>query len=746
MGTMRELDNLVTRDGRTKSLGESATGLDGNAVEVKVSLREQIQQKLYDKLEDMKEGERTVDLWRMGNAERATWLSKMQGLLRTFDEFIEPIYTATNDWSSTLHLPIVYTACKTMHARFLAALMGIDPPFTAKARQAANVDRASLIQELMRYALSSWANENKGIEKEIDNWLWRWVTAGSGILKVRWHRRFERYMDVVEDMVTTDYVTAPDENGNPITIPIQRKVEREEEVLAEVFNGPMIEAVPVETVLIIGGKGDPQAADDVIESLYMTASELWTLADQGVFNKDAVKEAIEAGEDYMDSEQVNQLQSQMSLTSGTGSMSNPSDTQRYQILERYSRLDVDGSGIASEVIMWVHVNTGRILRATYLRRVMQAGLRPYFKIDFHQREGQVYGVGLPELLYSISQEVDAIHNMRMDFGLISSIPFGFYRSTSSMKTEKMPLEPGVMIPVDNPQTDVYFPQIGNRSGFLQNEEQMLYQTMERMTSISDLSLGVIGGQGAARTATGARALLGESNANLDVYLRRMNRGWRGCIQYVFKTLQQRLPDGFTFRVFGDDGNEFFETIRTKAAIAGDYDFELEANSANSNKAIQIETANNIYATILNPLLIQLGIVGPVEVFNALKNKMQVEGTKNFTAFIRKPNGQMRIYEPQEIANSILAGVDIKLGPEQDLQGFIEYFNYILDNDEILGQFNESQTVTLARKAQEAAAMMEAVQAQQAQLANQQQMSMNASAASSPTPQGAGASASQGPPQ
>lgn len=745
MGTMRELDQQVITDGRSKTLGESAIDQNGQAVEVKVPLREQVQSKLFDRLKEMKEGDRTVDLWQMGNAERSGWLTKQQGLLRTFDEFIEPIRESTTDWSSNLHLPTVYTACKTMHARFLAALMGIDPPFTVKARQAANVDRAQLIQELMRYTLSSWVNENKGVERELDNWLWRWVTAGSGILKSRWHRRFERYVDVVEEMVTTDYVSAPGEDGNTITIPIQEKIEREEEVLSEVFNGPVVEAIPVEDVLIIGGKGDPQAADDVIQSIYMTASELWSLADQKVFNREAVEKAINSGEDYVDAEQVNMLKSLMSNSSGTGNVANPTDSQKYQILERYARLDVDGSGIAAEVIIWVHVQTAQILRATYLRRVMKAGLRPFFKIDFHQREGQTYGVGLPELLFSIAEEVDAIHNLRMDFGTISSIPFGFYRASSSMKTEKFPLEPGTLIPLDNPQTDVYFPQIGNRSGFLQNEEQMLYQTMERMTSISDLSLGVIGGQGAARTATGARALLGESNANLDVYLRRMNRGWKSCIQYVFKMLQQRLPAGFTFRVLGDDGSEFFETIRTTAAVSGDYDFELEANSANSNKAIQIEQANNVVATIMNPLLFQLGVVSPIEVYNALKTKLQVEGIKDFSRYIRKPQGQMRLYTPEEIANSILAGVDVKLGPEQDLQGFIDYFNYVVDHDEILGQYNEAQTITLARKAQEAQAMMEAVAQQQAQLANQQQMSINASAASSPTPQGAGASAAQGAP-
>lgn len=737
MGSMRNEDNKIVQEGRSGSLGDVATSMDGKQVAVKVPLREQVVDKLYNKLIEMNEGQRTTELWNIGNSERADWLGKMQGLLKTFDEFVTPIYDATNDWSSTLHLPTVYTACKTMHARFLAALMGIDPPFNAKARQAHNVERATLIQELMRYTFSTWMNEHKGVEAEADTWIWRWVTAGSGMLKARWHRRFVKFVDVVEGQEVVGGATVPDEQGNPVIQPIYQPFEREQEVVQEVFSGPMLENVPIEDVLLIGGNGDPQAADDVIQSMYMTGSELWSLVDQGLFKRDAVEKVIASGEDYQQNEYTNLLKASMAASSGTGSLDSVVDAKRYQILERYARLDIDGSGIASELILWVHQQSGEILRATYLHRVNKAGLRPFFKIDFHRREGQDYGVGLPELMYSVSREIDAIHNMRMDFGLISSIPFGFYRATSSMKDERMPLEPGVMIPLDNPQADVFFPQIGNRTGFLQNEELMLQQQNERMTSISDLSLGVIGGQGAARTATGARALLGESNANLDVYLRRMNRGWREAVNYIFKMLQERLPDSFTFRLLGDDGSQLFATVKSKAEIAGSYDFELEANSANSNKAIQIEQANNVYATIMNPLLFQLGIVSPIEAYNALKTKLQVEGVRDFSRYIRKPQGQMRVYTPQEIANSILAGVDVKLGPEQDLQGFLEYFNYIVDHDELLGQFNEDQTITLAKKAQEAQAMLEAVQQQQAQLANAQQMQTNAGMASAPSPQGAG---------
>jgi hypothetical protein len=706
---------------------------------VEVPLRERSIQKLVSKLEDLEVGKSVVDVWNAVNVRRQEWLNRQRHMLLEYDEFFDPIYDAAQDWSSTLHLPIAFTHAKTYHARFLAALLGVDPPFTVKSRTAANSDRAMLIQDLMRYTLSSWANENEGIEDVVDAWLWSWVTSGCGILKIRWDRKYSKYLDVVSKQVpgAPQFVMNPQTGQEEVVRP-PKTIEVEEEVMKTCFDGPMIEWVPAEDVAIDGGGGDPKKADSVIHQNYMTASQLWTLADMGVFRGDIVEQVIEGGEQLLSSEPANMIKLDKTDAAGTGSPDKTTDLPRYQILEAYIKVDVDGSGITSDLIVWVHKDTGLILRATYLYRVMPTGQRPFVKIDFHKRHGEDYGVGLIELLYSLTKEIDAIHNMKIDFGLISSMPFGFYRPTTSQNTEdRMPYEPGTLLPLDNPQADVYFPNLGNRTAFGFQEEAALMQTIERLTSISDISLGIIGGQGASRTATGTRALLGESNANLDVFLRRMNRGWRRVLTYLFHLLQQKLPPGFQFRVLGDDGNTYWEQVESPRELEGMFDFEIEPNSANSNRTIQVEVANSILQTIANPLFIQIGIVTPLELYEALKNKFKVEGIRDFGKFIKKPEGFTRLFTPEEVANRILAGVDVRLGPEQDLGGFVEYVQYIVDNDELLGQFNEDQAVALVKKQREAQAMMEAMQAQAAQQANAQQIQTNAGLAQAPTalPQG-----------
>jgi hypothetical protein len=702
-------------------------------LKVTASLRDQQLDKLTAKLEELGYGEKISELWTVSNTDRSTWLERQNAYLLEIDEFIEPIYKPALDWSSNFHLPTILTVCKTYHGRMLAALWGVDPPFICRSRTAANQDRAGLIEDLMRYTLRDWANDYDGVEEELDKWIWDWITKGDGFLKARWTKRFTRFQDVETQHIEKIELQMDPETGNSVPVPVLEEIEREVTVTEEVYNGPELARVPVEDIIVVGGEGDPQKADYVLQQCWLTASELWSAADQKIFRKNVVEEIVKGGKDsvYSNDESGNIKQSQI-IQAGRSNLDGEHELDRYRIIEAYLKADVDGSGIAADVVVWIHARTRKILRSTYLRRVITSGKRPFFKISFHKRHGVEYSVGLVELLYSLGKEIDAIHNINMDIGILSSMPFGFYRpTTSSLKETALPLEPGALIPVDNPQTDIYFPNLGMRTSFGFQEQGALMTQVERLTSISDINLGIIGAQGAARTATGARALLGESSSNLNVYIARMNRGWKRALRYMFEMLQLRLPPGFQFRVIGDDGDAYWQQIESKQEICGMYDFELDANSANSNKQVEIERANMIYQLTSNPIDLQLGIVTPSNRYEALLNQLKVNGLKAVAKYITKPQNHLIALSPIEMADRLLNGIDINLNPALDLQGFVEVVKHIFETDELSGQFSPSHMAVLKGKAQEAVAMLEAVQAQQANANVAMQQNMNTQASMVP---------------
>jgi hypothetical protein len=708
--------------------------------DVDAPLRDQVVDKLFSKLEEMEIGEKVVTLWNKGSYNRQRWLERQKAYLASWDEHLISSTDGAFEGSSQLHIPMPFIVCKTLHARFLQALWQ-DPPFNLKARNEASIDRLATVSDTLRYALMDWANHDKGAEAEVDRWVWRWITNGSGILKMGWDTKYERFIDVTE-------VPAPGKpklkivDGKEKVIPTIKMVEKEIAVTKKCFDGPTVRGVQVEDLLIVGGDGDPDKAEAVIEQDWLTASDLWTLADRKIFKSDKVEKVIESGPQKKSGSLSAELKVQRNQNAGHSSLDFETDHDRYHILEAYLQVDVDGSGINSNVVVWVHAKTKEILRATYLRRVSPKGERPYAKADFILRDGQEYGAGMPEVLYPLSQEMDAMHNMRIDWGMISVMPFGFYRSSSGLDPETIRFEPGALIPVDNPQRDVYFPNIGNRTVFGMQEEAAIQNIVERLTSISDLNLGVMNGQGAARTATGARALVGEMGSNLDVYLRRLNRGWKKCLRYTLHLLQKRCPPGLSFRLTGEDGQDYWRYVRALDDIQGDYDIEVSANSSTSNPGIQADNAQQIMQMVNNPLAIQMGVVNPGGYFEAYKNQCIALGIKDYGKFFQKPQGYERNLTPEEEANRLLRGIEVQVVPGMDHQGFIEFFQHIHDTDELAGQFSQEQFIALAAQAKKHQQMAEAMQAAQSQQANASQMQRNAQMSQQQAPMGGAAPAPQ----
>lgn len=693
--------------------------------EVDADLKDQVVQKLYSTLEDSNFPLRAVDIWYKQSGGRNDWMLRQEVFLANWDNFSPNDSSGAFEESSNLHLPTAFTAVKTLHARMYQAIVGVDPPFSVKSRREDSIERAQMVEDLMSYALKEWVNRNQGIEEVLDTWIWDWVSTGVGILKASWEKQFEQFVDVELGPVQGPPQFGINDQGEEFSTPTIDIKEKEILRTIEKFVGPRVEHVRPEDLALIGGMGNPDNADMVIHRQFLTASDLWSLADQKVFKEEVVKEVIRGGEQSVSGALDTNIKQQRALQAGRSELDTESDLDRYEILECYASVDVMGSGINSQIIAWVHTKTKKMLRATYLHRVMRSGERPFVKIDFHKRPDQDYGMGLVEILHPLSVEIDAMHNMRVDFGMISNMPYGFYRPSSNINPETIELKPGALIPLDNPQQDVYFPSFSNRTAFGFQEESSLQTMVQRLTGISDLTLGVMSGsQGATRTATGARALIGEANANLDIHLRRLNQGWKKCLELIFHMMQQRIPRGKTYRVTGTDGQDYFGRVRNAEDISGDFDFELSANTDSSNQAVKQQKADIVLQLALNPLALQLGIVSQGNIFEAYKNKLQSIGVKDWSRFISKPQGVTYMLAPMEELNRVLMGMNVPMSPQMDHEGYLALWEEFKKSDEF-GAISQEQARMGEAQAQQHAQMLQALQQQEAQAANVQQQQLNA---------------------
>jgi hypothetical protein len=695
----------------------------------RVGLIDRLPKDLLSRVRDKNAGQKMVELWLKGNSDRTDWLNRQQNYLATWDEFIDNEDVATGPWAnaSNLHLPVTLTACRAVHARMYAALMSVQPPFSVKPIDEASSIAVPLVEGVLAYALREWMNYRDGCAEMVDMWIWNWITTGSGIGKLRWDRTYSRYVEVYE---------APfkEKKFNPISGQNEDRtvmIEKERPVTKKTFDGPVGDVKDPEDLLIIGGEGDPDRADVVIDRYYHTRSEMYALCDTGVFDPDTVDEILNGSNDAENVDLASGLKQDKEVNSGIIQSNTNADLDRFEILECYCKLDENDDGLDENLIIWVHVKSKKVLRATYLNRVLEGGETPYFKIDFLKKRGHPYGMGIPEILYSLQKEVDAMHNIRIDFGILSTMPFGFYRAHSGLNPQTIDLEPGKLIPVNDPQNDVYFPQLGNRTFFSDGEEASIMAYIERLTSISDINLGRIGGQGAARTATGVSAIVSENNANLDIYIKRMQRGWKKFLRLLFQNLQRRMPKEMWIRITGDDGKMYPFRIR-RSDICYNYDFDLDANSINSNKSVTREIAQQRLNLCLNPLLIQTGVVNPANIYEAAKEWLISMEVKDYARFITKPTDQDVFLTPEQEAYRIERGIDVPIHPAMNHEGFVNYVKMIFQNDEMLGAYDEAAAQRLADQASKHMKMQQAMDEQAAQQRNLQQQQMNAAQAGAQT--------------
>lgn len=717
-------DQDVINDGRRNTIKEA-----------ELPLRDQIVNRLYEKLEEDKIGSKLVDGWLQSLANRSEALARQQSFLQDIDDFVPDDSSGENDWGgvSNIHIPQTFIVGKTYHARFVDAILGQDPPFSLKARREDGVASIAAQEGLMRYTLSTWANHNQGVEAVVDQFIWDWALGGTAIFKTRWETQYETYVDVIREKTPTTPLVQIADDGTEYLVPQATFKDKEERVTRKVFDGPILEQVDLEDFDMIGGDGDPDTAHRVYHRQWWTASDLWTAVDQKKFKEEAVERLIKSGGQHIASAIGNDIKQQRAMDAGVDAYQFENRLDEYEVLEVCVKYDVDGSGINSDLVVWVSKINNDILGCTYLRRINPSGCRPYAVARFHNRKGTWMGVGLAEILLPMAKELDAMHNIRIDNAIYQSIPFFFYRASSGMDPAKFQVKPGQGIPLDNPQTDVYFPNVGNRTSFTAQEEQVIQSYVERLTGISDLSLGVQSGtQGATRTASGVRALLGENNNNLSIHLRRLNRAWSRTLRNIQQLLKNRVDPGFAFRVTGEDGSSIYMKV-TDQDLAYDVDFELSANTANSNKAVQLETSQIVMGMTMNPINIQMGLSGPDEMYQSQKAYLANLGIKDIHKYLKRPKGLQENLTPEAEFNRVIRGQQVPVNINADHEAFIAFAQSILDAQDkdvdtrTLNPEQEQLLIQQMRQHESAAAALQQQQAQQDVIMQMQNNAQNASA-------------------
>ncbi len=261
---------------------------------------------------------------------------------------------------------------------------------------------------------------------------------------------------------------------------------------------------------------------------------------------------------------------------------------------------------AQQWVVWYAVRPKKILRVQRIEDLNKDGKRSAIKYDFIKEPGRFFSMGLAEWVHNSQAEMDAIHNQRLDAGLLTNVPFGFYKATAGFKQGIIKIEPGKLFPVADPQ-GVNFPQTNWRPTFSFQEEQLVKRYAGEQAGLTDPAIGQFTSkrQSASEFVGTASALDLRTEDIVEGFVRSLKEE----LHRILGLYQQYGPRERIFRAGGAGGVEITKRFE-KDRLQGKILLRLTANLQQINEQLQRQLAMDMLSLLLNQLLIQMGIVGP----------------------------------------------------------------------------------------------------------------------------------------
>lgn len=643
-------------------------------------------------------------------ADRSAWEDT---LAADQDQYFGLLAEKTYPWvgCSNLHVPLTMTGVETLKPRLIEAVLGDDPPVMLKATEPQDEVRQARAESLLNWQMQTQMDMGPLVAESAH----RYLLPGTVYAKTRWaltERRVRAVrvfpsdtpLDTILDAVLgrdvpTKTVQTPGDGLPSWTITVRTPQHREREAqltmqvlddeiqvlidrMETVFEGPEITFPEAEDILEPANAGsDPQKFPWIMQRLWLDAGQLREKARQGRFYADAVETLLGGETPDGDSGQLDAagVRSTRAAVEGVEEFGDSSQRgQEYAILEAYYRYDLDDDGLAEEVVFWVSPDRGDVLLGwDYLDNLYATGRRPFRKACYFPVPGRSKGLSFAQIVRPIQDEINTIHNQRVDNGTIRNSCTFLFPKHWTLSAQETRLRPGEGMAVDDPSR-IVFPSWNGGDSFGQNEEALLMQMFERLTGITDFSLGRQPNRvGATRTATGVSSLLSEAGLRFKTAMAGFQRFWRDIFADVLALDQQYLPDGVEFRVTG----QFPEVLKlaSRAEIAGRFDVRVVATSDSLNRQQLRDDATAKLQTILNPVLLQLGLVRHRGLYRGLRRWLQAYGETDPDLMLEAPTPPVVRSPEQEHAMWANGDLSPTPSPAEDVASHLAAHQALLAN-------------------------------------------------------------------
>ena len=519
---------------------------------------------------------------------------------------------------SNLHVPITGILVETLTSRMINPIFGAQPFITAKGASAPNPrsgmmsgaenatppisdhDKARDVENMLHYVM----NQRIKVYSKVQDWIRESFIYGRSIMKIIWRtdvRKYTRQMsqrDIAADIQTAqseiesgsvtpetleflDQMTFLAQNHDFVNHPFI-DIEREETT----YNNPDWVFIPIEDFIFHPRAIDIQDSPYVAHRFRRDIDELLKEQDIGVYtNVDLLPVGLSnEGSEIISSHGDKLLNDVQTLEEGYQNISHEAadGLENIEIIEWHGKYDIDDDGRMEDIV--ATFSPGARVLLSVRETDLLHGKKPFVEIKPFPTPGRFESQGVPELITDLQQEVNDIHNMRIDNGTITNAVMWWFDPNSDIDPEIHRPGPGQGFPAGPNQFGIV--QTGDIKHSSFKEEELVRRLIQDRIGVSDFAIGNDTTAIANKTATGISAIVNEGNQRLEMMLRNISVGINEAVLQTFQLIQQFGDDEILFRAV-EDAQGSLRKINARD-IVGQWDIELSANTVNTNRLIKLQ--------------------------------------------------------------------------------------------------------------------------------------------------------------
>tara|TARA_R110000824_G_scaffold76259_3_gene193291 strand:- start:1375 stop:3789 length:2415 start_codon:yes stop_codon:yes gene_type:complete len=591
---------------------------------------------MYDAIESEKIASMAVRVYEDGVIAREVWAGKHKVYDQMFRGKVEEFNQRQGPWegSSHLHVQMPYWLVDALNARLVHTLWNQNPLVQGVWEEDDDKETAKDSAQLVEWHLQPKRSNAREMWSRASKIR---LIHGSSVLLVSYVDDKFRYRvsnPVVEPVTYEDRPLYDDETGEPVEVAgDEDQVEVEEGTL---YRGPVI--YPLEWDDVVAPVGamnlqplrlkNPGGSDWVFTRNFETLSTM-KAKESSVYTElykddradgtgqdndwwvDNASDQTRSGQAEGGGQNNTRVRQQdkmeginrsRSRSNGSIEHSNP----EFEILTYYGPYEHPETGEVEEMVFFISKNPQVFLGGFRLTDLVWTCDRPLVEQHYQTISNRFYSMGVMEIVEHLSEELDTIHNMRVDVGVATNLPWYFVRASSYINPNDIKLKPLELVPVDDPR-DIVSPQVQNVTSFYHQEESLLLTIIERVMGITDLFLGISPQSGAsARHATGFLGTKAEAEARLAQPLSQDAESFAFMARLIYNLEMQWGPKERSFRLEGERSAVSREGLtRDDLWFRGTYDFRLGANVGMMSQQNKFQRASQASQALMqNPLVVQ----------------------------------------------------------------------------------------------------------------------------------------------